>query len=289
MFKIFNDFIYHERAFNTFFATSVSITISLCIAGVLVSLNFFSSSASWFVGLLLILVPVGVFIGVSGNKEFNIAYYKIWRDRIAAHLDQRKVYEQFVHQYLPSRKRVRPERIDVDGRWVYHFDTDYIHTLETQRNLILTAIHQEFQDALLEKEAAILEALRFLQNTHTELTVAQKLEDDAKTLLNTAHSSEEVYIQRRNHEAAIHQTAQRAMERAEAEKQLKIITENRDTLCDNYEDAAYQITKIYRKRYQNYTERVTGIIARVDKLKYEIADLPEPDSWLVKVNRKEIK
>lgn len=288
MFRAYNNFEYHEHSFNTIFATSIVVAVSLLIGGSLASVGFFNNSNTWFVFLILVAVPIIVFIALSGESEFKTAYYKTWRDRIAGRFDQRKILRQFARQYKIKNWKTKLEKIEADGRWNFHADTNYMRGLAEQRDLLLSQIHQEYLNKLNDQNKIIIEARRVLANANVELDMAKKKENNAKTLLDAAKSSGEVYKQRQNYDDKMREANVLEEVRNDAEHRLKALEQDKDNLHDNYQDIIYRVAKIYYARYSKYTEHAIRKINRVNGLKYTIADMPEAESWVSNPARKEL-
>ncbi|MDO4889235.1 MAG: hypothetical protein Q4A25_00880 [Candidatus Saccharibacteria bacterium] len=289
MFKTYEDFESHEHAFNTFFATSLSCAICLIIGGLLALADFFSSSNSWIVFIVLVLIPLIVFVAVSGESEFRTAYYKTWRDKITGWLDRSKILRRFAKQYRIKDWKTKLDQIEADGRWNFHADTNYMHRLTEQRDLLLSRIYQEYLNKMAAQENIITEANRALSNTYVELETVKRTEEIAKTLMEDAKSSGELYKQRQNYSAKRieHSIATRA--KIDAEHHLQEMEREAQKITDNYRATTYRVKKIFYARYAKYTESAIKKINRINGLKYTIIDMPEAETWVNNPAGKELK
>lgn len=289
MFKTYESFESHEHGFNTFFATSVSCAVCLAIGGFLASVNFFNNSSSWVIFSILVLIPIIVYIAVSGESEFRTAYYKTWRDRVTGWFDRSKILERFARQYKIQDWRTKVDQIQADGRWNFRADTNYMHRLTEQRDLLLSKVYQEYINEMVKQENAITEARRTLSNAYVELEAAKDAELMAKTLVEDAKSSGEIYKQRQNYSAkrANHSVAARS--KIDAEHRLQEVEREARKILDNYKATTYRIKKIFYARYAKYTESAIKKINRVNGLKYTIIDMPEAETWANNPARKELK
>lgn len=289
MFSTYEDFESHEHNFNTFFATSVACAICLTIGGFLAASNFFSNSASWVIFAILVLIPIIVFIAVSGESEFRAAYYKTWRDRITGLFDRSKILERFAKQYKIKDWKTRLDKIEADGRWNFRADTNYMHRLTEQRDLILSKIYQEYINTITAQEKAITEAKRFLSNTYVELEAAKEAESLARTLMEEAKSSGELYKQRQNYNAKRNMYSIAARNKIDAEHRLQEEEREAKKILDNYKATTYRVKKIFYSRYSKYTESAIKKINQINGLKYTIIDMPEAEMWANNPARKELK
>ena len=288
MFQTYNNFESHEHGFNTIFATGTTVVISLLIGGWLASINFFNSSNTWFIFLILIAAPIVVFIATSGNSEFRTAYYKTWRDKLIGRLDQRKILKQFAKQYRIKDWKTKLENIEADGRWNFHPETNYMHNLTEQRDLLLSRIHQEYSDKLTEQNKLIIEEKRVVANAGVQVDLAKKAEIISKERLDSAKSSGEIYKQRHDYNSSVRKVSECEEAKNNALHQLREAEQDRENLHENYRDVVYRVIKIYYVRYTKYTESAIKKINRINGLKYEIADMPEAESWINNPARKEL-
>jgi len=289
MFKNYEDFESHEHNFNTFFATSFACVVCLGIGGLLALVDFFSKPSSWIVFGVLVLIPIIVYVAVSGESEFRTAYYKTWRDKMAGWLDRSKILKRFARQYKIKNWRTKPDQIEADGRWHFRADTNYMHRLTEQRDLLLSKIYQEYLNKMAGQENAITEAKRNLSNAYVELEAAKESEANAKILVDNAKSSGEIYKQRQNYSSSRirHSTAARA--KNDAEYHLQEMEREAQKITDNYRTIAYRVKKVFYTRYSKYTESAIKKINRVNGLKYTIIDMPEAEAWANNSARKELK
>lgn len=289
MFKTYESFESHEHGFNTFFATSLSCVVCLAIGCLLSLTDFFDSSSSWIVFAILVLIPMIVFIAVSGESEFRTAYYKTWRDRIIGWLDRSKILERFARQYNIRDWKTKLDQIEVDGRWNFHADTNYMHRLAEQRDLFLSKIHQEYLNKMAKQENVVTESKRTLSNAYVDLESAKDAEAIAKNLVDDAKSPGEIYKQRQNYYSK--KEACNAAERAKnnAEHLLQEMERELDKITDNYKSTTYRVTKIYYSRYAKYTESAIKKINKINGLKYVIVDMPETETWANNPAGKELK
>lgn len=289
MFKTYESFESHEHGFNTFFATSLSCVVCLAIGCLLSLTDFFDSSSSWIVFAILVLIPMIVFIAVSGESEFRTAYYKTWRDRIIGWLDRSKILERFARQYNIKDWKTKLDQIEVDGRWNFHADTNYMHRLAEQRDLFLSKIHQEYLNKMAKQENVVTEFKRTLSNAYVDLESAKDAETIAKNLVDGAKSPGEIYKQRQNYYSK--KEACNAAERAKnnAEHLLQEMERELDKITDNYKSTTYRVTKIYYSRYAKYTESAIKKINKINGLKYVIVDMPETETWANNPAGKELK
>lgn len=288
MSKVYSQFEHHERNFNIVFSTSVAAAISLLLGGFFTSTGFFNNSSTWVVFLVLVAAPVITFIATSGNSEFRTAYYKTWQDRTNGLIDQRKILEQFARKYNIDSWKSKLKSFEADGRWNFRADTSYMHYLTEQRDLLLSQVYQEYQNALTEQNKTIIDAKQALANAMIEVNNAKREETEAKELLNSAKSSGEIYKQRQYHESKAKETALKEMLKNSAEHQLKKDEQAKDKLHDDYHEVVYRITKIYYARYAKYTESAIKKINHVNGLRYTIVDMPDAESWINKPARKEL-
>ena len=289
MFKTYENFEAHEHSFNTFFATSLSCIICLAIGGLLATTDFFASSGSWVIFAILVLTPIVVFVAVSGESEFRTAYYKTWRDKITGWLDRSKILERFAKQYKIQNWKTKLEQIEVDGRWNFRADTNYMHRLAEQRDLILSKIYQEYINKMVAQENAITEARRNLSNAYVELEAAKDAESMAKDLMDEAKSSGEIYKQRQNYNSKRNAHSIAARNKIDAEHRLQEVEREAKKILDNYKATTYRIKKIFYSRYAKYTESAIKKINRINGLKYTIIDMPEAEPWANNPARKELE
>lgn len=289
MFQTYSNFKSHEHNFNTFFSTSVACVVSLLIGGLLAPTNFFNSTNSWFVFLLLVVFPMIVFVAVAGEAEFRTAYYKTWQDKITGKIDQSKILKRFAKQYKIKNWRVKVDQIDADGRWNFRADTNYMHRLTEQRDLLLSEAYEEYIDLIKRQDSVIIEAKRVLSNMYVELEAAKGAKAIVKGYLDDAKSSGEKYKQRRDYDQKVVAHSLSAEAKIDAEYQLEEAEKEKKTIFDNYKNTVYQIKTIFYGRYSRYTEYAIKKINKINGLKYTIIDMPSTESWLNNENRKEIK
>lgn len=291
MFKTYENFESHEHGFNTFFATCVSGTICLATGALLATTGFFTNTNTWTVVVfaMLVLFPIMVFVAVSGESEFRTAYYKTWRDKIAGWLDRSKILERFAKQYKIQNWKTKIDQIEADGRWNFHADTNYMHRLTEQRDLILSNIYQEYINKMVNQENIITEARRTLSKAYIELEAAKEAEDYAKDLMENAKSSGEIFKQRQNYMTIRNAHSVAARNKIDAEYELEEMEREAKKILDNYKAATYRINKIFYSRYSNYTESAIKKINQINGLKYTIIDMPEAEAWVNNPVRKEWK
>ena len=276
MFTTFANFEQHEKSFNTFFATGIAIAVSLLVGGVLAVTGVFDRGETWFLFMLLVLIPIVTYVATAGNSEFRTAYYKTWRDMMKGRRDQYKILERFARQYNIKDWQTKLEGMDADGRWNFHADTDYMHFLTEQRDLLINKIYAEYITLVEKQDREIRDAQKALRDAEIELNVAEKKEESAKELIKDAKTPGEIYKQRQVHALRIDERriCQRNLNTTQFE--LKNQEASREKLDEMYDAVVLRVIVVYYERYSKYTERAVKKINAVNNLKYTIVDMPSP-------------
>ena len=225
-----------------------------------------------------------IYANVSRDTELKTAYYKNWCDRVVGWFDQNKILQQFAKQYQIPSWRFELNEIEVDGRWNFHADTDYMHKLADQRDLLISQIHQNYLNKRSEQNKILIEANRLLTEASIQRETASQNEKDIKVLLEKAKSSGETYRQRREHEKAIANLESCEIAVNDARHHLKSLEQDCENLRNNYESVIYRITKIYYLRYVKYTKTAVKKINKINGLKYSIVDMPSPEKCATNPN-----
>lgn len=281
-YQTYQKFEQQERRFNEFFSTSVAAAISMAIGGVLFNFNFFDNPGSWFVVFILAILPVIVLIIAANGSEFKTAYYKNWQDKLTGWFDKHKVLRRFAKQYGIKSWFLRPQKIEVDKRWRFYVETDYMHRLLEQRDLLFGQIRQEYIDKMTLRDKAAVETNRLLENAKIDLESNTKNGAEIKKFLDAAQSKAEVFKQRQDLSNALLEIDRCKKRKTDAEHLLEDLEKDKDNITQNYQELIMRVANIYHIRYTRYQEVMTGKISRVHGLNYEIADLLNPD--MVKIN-----
>ena len=277
MLKTYEQFEQHEHNFNVLFATSLATIISLGIGGWLATKNFFNNSATWFIVAILVAVPLIVFIATSKDSELKVAYYKTWRDKLTGILDQYKILERFARQYKISDWRMKIDSIEVDGRWNFHADTNYMHKLANQRDLILSQLKQEYQTIFADQNKILIEADRNVKAAEINCAAAQKQVEDTSRALNKAKTSAAAFQLSQDYTASISRLNSYELAKNDALHRLNQLRQDQEKLTNNYNSMFYRITQIYYGRYVKYTEKAIRKINQINGLKYSIVDMPKSE------------
>lgn len=291
-FPSYEDFKFHEKAFNAIFATAVASIIAVALTELADSLGFFGAELfNWTFCISMLMIPVITLIAHFANPELKLAYYRTWHDIYRGRRDQRKLLRQFAKQYSISNWRLRLNRIQADGRWNFHPKTIYIEHLETERNLLMNQVHEEYLDRMAECDAEIYRAERALEGAKINLETAREIKANTKELLKSAKTSKhsgEIYVQRQRYDDAIRAVEACEQEVNQAKCNVKLAIEHKENLNDEYRETSYRLRKLFDARYSNYTDKVVKKISRIQRLKYEFSEMPLAEEWTKRPARKEL-
>ena len=287
MFPSYEKFVKCAHNFNVFFATTVAVIVSVFIGTLLASWNFFNQPITVAVFIALVAIPLVVYINTSLNSELRTSYFTAWCDRIAGRFDQNKILKQFAHQYKIPNWRSKLQEVEVDGRWNFHAETNYMHRLADQRDLLLSQIHQDFTKQETVQKQIIIEAHRAIVDRSIVYEEAKQKENDFRGLINKAKSPGETFRQRRRLEVATEDRKAKEQAVNDERHYLRSLEQNLEKLRDDYNSVVYRVCKIYYQRYVRYTEYAIKKINKINGLRYSIVDLPSPEKWTKASKRKE--
>ena len=274
--KVFEDFKRHEHNFNVAFATIVSIILSLTIGGLLIVFGILETRYLWAViAIALLLFPIVAYLTIDGVTEFRTAYYKNWQDYLKGKIDQKKIIQSFARKYKLPDYRIKPENIEVDGRWNFCADTNYMRTIVNQRNILLADLDKEYSDEVTGLDKRIITLEKEHADRSTEQQAISDLKDNAVALEKLSKQAAEKYYYREQLEARIGDKLNADNRVHEALRQWNIAKKNRDNLQEVYQITVAQINKIYNERYVKYTENAIKKLNKIHGLKYRIADISE--------------
>lgn len=273
MSKTFGNFEFGEHLFNICFSSGLTCVICLAIGVSLNHMDFFSNEANLWVILALCLVPVWTFITVFFESELKIAYYKTWHDKIMGLIDQSKILQRFAKQYKIKNWKNKLEEVEADGRWHFHADTNYMHRLAEQRDLMIGKIYREYLAEMALKKTTVISAQKELSNAIIKLEEAEDAEKIAKKLCEEAKSPGEIYKQRQSYQIKRRELAEAMTNKSDAEYALQEQTKEREEIINMYQQEAALIVKIFYSRYLKYTESAIKKINKINGLKYTIVDM----------------
>lgn len=274
--RVYEKFAEHEHNFNVAVLTILSMLASMGAGALLIAMGVLETKYFWVVlAVALVVFPVIVFITSDGNTEFKTAYYKTLRDIITGKIDQKKIIRSFARKYKIKNYRIKPENIEVDGRWNFRADTKYMRTIIYQRNLLLDELSKEYNDARTAAVKRVISSEKEHSDRVSDLNAISSFEENAKNLEKMSKIAAEKYFYREKRDEKIIQRLEAENKVHEALRQLGISKKNCENLDEEYRITVSQINKIYNERYVKYTETAIKKLNRIHRLKYRIADMSE--------------
>ena len=284
----YQDYIAHNKTFNTVFATSVASLLSLFLGILTYNIGWLKENWGALIAIFLVAVPVIIFIRESTKYEGAIAYYCIWKDKIHGLRDRKQINEDYGKQHGINDLKVYLKEHEPDRRWNYHVYTKYMERLVSSRNMVLTKIAEEYA----EKRSELNKEINNTNEQIGQIVSTRELKFDELETIKAKLAKAKTGAQEFHLENQLKSKQSEIDSLSSQKTQLKCQVNTLEDELRRYDIAFVgqksKIEQDYKIRGDIYARTAIKTIEK-HGLKYEVDPLVLPNYWIINPTRKEIK